>query len=124
MLDLEALEEFTIECKKTDDKSTVSGCGPVELSSSTKTVEIRVTPEDPNAEVGVYTLNIVRQASSINTLSQITITDVLDSTNKWEITPDSITNSYGVTVPGDVEKVNISALLSVDPSLTKTNSMS
>lgn len=99
--------EFTIEAIPTDPNATVVGASTViELNESTKQVEIIVTSEDEQ-QVKKYVLNIIRQSSNDKSLNKIEVAD-LDGQN-YNVEQGSSSTRYKVTVPGDVDKVTVTA---------------
>ena len=98
--------QFYVDAVKTDINSTItSGVGNYNMTESTKTIEIVVVSEDLST-TKKYTLKIVRTKSSINTLSDITVSSgSLSPQFKSDIT------SYTVNVAGDVNSIDIGAQL-------------
>lgn len=84
------------------DGTTVTGTGTFD-PNDTNTVTITVTPEDPSAEAKTYTINLVREESTNNKLSDLTI----DGTTVDGFDPD--TTTYNVTVPSDKDTITVGA---------------
>lgn len=98
--------QFKVDAIKTEENSTItSGIGNYTMTESTKQIEVVVVSEDLST-TKKYTLNINRTKSSINTLSDITVSD-------GKISPDfkSDITSYTVNVEGNVTSIDINATL-------------
>lgn len=98
--------EFDVSATKVDDKSVITqGTGHYQLTDSTKQIEVVVVSEDTKVS-NSYILNITRIASSINTLSSITV-------DNGVLTPefDKDTTDYTVNVDGSVTEITVDATL-------------
>lgn len=98
--------QFKIDAVKTDQNATItSGIGNYTMTESSKQIEVVVVSEDLST-TKKYILNIIRTKSSINTLSDITVSN-------GKISPDfkSDITSYTVNVEGNVTFIDINATL-------------
>ena len=98
--------EFTVNYTRAVDTETVENAGRYTLSSSTMDVTVNVIAE--NGDENPYVLHIVRSASAVSTLSNITVNsgDEFFDLDK-EFSPDIY--NYVVEVPGTVSSVNLDA---------------
>ena len=98
--------EFNVTATKLEPNSKVtSGEGHYNISTSEKQIEVTVVSED-ETKSNTYILNIKRTKSSINTLSDITISE-------GTLTPEFNSNitSYTVNVDGNISSIDVSATL-------------
>ena len=98
--------EFDIAAETTEEHAHItSGVGHYTMNESNMTKEIVVVSEDESV-TKKYILNIVREKSSINTLSDITVSE---GTLSPEFDKDI--TSYTVNVDGSVTSIDIGATL-------------
>ena len=98
--------EFNVTATKLEPNSKVtSGEGHYNISTSEKQIEVTVVSED-ETKSNTYILNIKRTKSSINTLSDITVSE-------GTLTPEFNSNitSYTVNVDGNISSIDVSATL-------------
>ena len=98
--------EFNVTATKLEPNSKVtSGEGHYNISTSEKQIEVTVVSED-GTKSNTYILNIKRTKSSINTLSDITVSE-------GTLTPEFNSNitSYTVNVDGNISSIDVSATL-------------
>ena len=98
--------EFNVTATKLEPNSKVtSGEGHYNISTSEKQIEVTVVSED-ETKSNTYILNIKRTKSSINTLSDITVSEGI-------LTPEFNSNitSYTVNVDGNISSIDVSATL-------------
>ena len=98
--------EFNVTATKLEPNSKVtSGEGHFNISTSEKQIEVTVVSED-ETKSNTYILNIKRTKSSINTLSDITVSE-------GTLTPEFNSNitSYTVNVDGNISSIDVSATL-------------
>lgn len=98
--------EFNVTATKLESNSKVtSGEGHYNISTSEKQIEVTVVSED-ETKSNTYILNIKRTKSSINTLSDITVSE-------GTLTPEFNSNitSYTVNVDGNISSIDVSATL-------------
>ena len=98
--------EFNVTATKLEPNSKVtSGEGHYNISTSEKQIEVTVVSED-GTKSNTYILNIKRTKSSINTLSDITVSEGI-------LTPEFNSNitSYTVNVDGNISSIDVSATL-------------
>jgi len=93
--------------------ATATISGPSFLSVGLNTYTITVTAE--NGDIGTYTLNITRKASTNDKLSALTVTN--QGTN-YLTSFNANTETYNITVPNEVSNVDINAVLA--DSITQT----
>lgn len=86
--------------------ATATGINPNETNS----IVVKVTAEDGTTTDGEYTINFVRQRSSVNTLKKL---EIKNGTDTYSLTPAFVAGatprSYTVTVPYEVDSVDIVA---------------
>lgn len=101
--------DFNVSVVLTDQNASItSGTGNYTMTESNMEVKIVVVSEDLS-ETKTYTLNINRTKSSVNTLSDITVSEgTLNPEFKSDVT------SYTVNVEGNVDSINIGATLTDD----------
>ena len=98
--------EFNVTATKLEPNSKVtSGEGHYNISTSEKQIEVTVVSED-ETKSNTYILNIKRTKSSVNTLSDITVSE-------GTLTPEFNSNitSYTVNVDGNISSIDVSATL-------------
>lgn len=97
-------DSITISAIATDSKAKISGIGKKTLSYGENTLKVVVTAEDGSKKT--YTLNVTRKddRSTNNYLKSLSLSEDKINFNKN-------TNSYNISVEGDIDKVNISASL-------------
>ncbi|MCM1053646.1 MAG: cadherin-like beta sandwich domain-containing protein [Ruminococcus sp.] len=102
---------FKVIPTKTDPKSTITSGDNVtyDMTSSSMTVNVVVVSEDESVTT-TYALNIERVKSTVNTLSSITVSH---NGTTYELDPEFKEEeiTYTVNVPGDVDNVDIAAVL-------------
>lgn len=96
--------QFVLDAVKGESHQTITGLGKKTLTSSNETFVVEVTAED-GVTKKTYTLNIVREKSTDNRLQTLEVEDI--DGNQYTVTGSN--NRYSVTVPGNVEKINILA---------------
>lgn len=98
--------EFNVSGVTTESHANItSGVGHYTMTESSTRVEVVVVSEDLSA-TNIYILNITRTKSSVNTLSDITVSE-------GTLTPTFTSNktSYTVNVAGDIDSIEIGATL-------------
>lgn len=98
--------EFNVSGVTTESHANItSGVGHYTMTESSTRVEVVVVSEDLSA-TNTYILNITRTKSSVNTLSDITVSE-------GTLTPTFASNktSYTVNVAGDIDSIEIGATL-------------
>ncbi len=104
--------DFDVTAVPTDPNANVtSGAGHYTMTNSTMTVEIVVVSEDLNV-TKKYKLNIERTKSSVNTLSNLTVSE-------GTLTPAfrADETAYTVNVAGNIDSIDVAATLT-DPQAT------
>ena len=98
-----ATSTILVSASKEDENATVTGTGTINLNTGDNTVDVVVTAEDSSVKK-TYKIKIFRMLSSNANLSNLTSTNGL-------ITPtfDKDTKDYALTVPYEVENVNVTA---------------
>lgn len=98
--------EFNVSGVTTESHANItSGVGHYTMTESSTRVEVVVVSEDLSV-TNTYILNITRTKSSVNTLSDITVSE-------GTLTPTFASNktSYTVNVAGDIDSIEIGATL-------------
>ena len=86
--------------------ATILGTGDYNIPTDTK-AELTVTPED--GDIKIYTINFVQNLDADSTLQSL---NVKNGSTTYPLTPNFSSNikDYTLTVPTEVEKVNIEAI--------------